>query len=105
MNQICQIRRVKQCRIKTSLWKGGIRVPALIHWKGVIEPRKSTELFSALDIMPTFMSIIGHPIKNMESEGVHGIDQSKMIFLGQVNKVQVLWDGHKNLQHYTVLMP
>ena len=71
----------------------------------MIEPRKSTELFSALDIMPTFMSIIGHPIKNMESEGVHGIDQSKMIFLGQVNKVQVLWDGHENLQHYTVLMP
>ena len=56
----------------------------------MIEPRKSTELFSALDIMPTFMSIIGHPIRNMESEGVHGIDQSKMIFLGQVNKVQVL---------------
>ena len=56
----------------------------------MIEPRKSTELFSALDIMPTFMSIIGHPIKNMESESVHGIDQSKMIFLGQVHKVQVL---------------
>ena len=70
----------------------------------MIEPRKSTKLFSALDIMPTFMSIIGHPIKNMESESIHGIDQSKMIFLGQVNKVQVLWDGHENLQHYTVLM-
>ena len=56
----------------------------------MIEPRKSTELFAALDIMPTFMSIIGHPINNMEYESVHGIDQSKMIFLGQVIKVQLL---------------
>ena len=55
----------------------------MIHWKGVIEPRKSTELFSALDIMPSVMSIIGHPMKNKKSDDIDGIDQSKMIFIGQ----------------------
>ena len=68
---------------KATTWEGGIRVPALIHWQGVIEPRKSTELFSALDIMPSVMSIIGHPIKYDKFEDFHGIDQSKMIFIGQ----------------------
>ena len=63
---------------KATNWEGGIRVPAFIHWKNVIRPRKSDELFSALDIVPTFMSIVGHQIES--SEVLHGFDQSKFIF-------------------------
>ena len=49
---------------KATNWDGGVRVPALIHWKDAIQPRKSNELFSALDVVPTFMKIVGHPIEN-----------------------------------------
>ena len=83
---------------KATTWEGGIRVPAFIHWQNVIEPRKSTGLFSAMDIMPTLMSLIGHPIKNAKKEGLHGTDQSKTIILGQkVNKVvptYITWVFH-----------
>ena len=65
---------------KATNWEGGVRVPAFVHWKNVIKPRKSNELFSALDIVPTFMNIIGHPIENDENEVLHGVDQTKFIF-------------------------
>ena len=68
---------------KATYWEGGIRVPAFIKWNGIIEPRKSDELFSALDILPTVMNVAGQPIMNIEDENLHGVDQSKTIFEGQ----------------------
>ena len=65
---------------KATNWDGGVRVPALVHWKDAIQPRKSNELFSALDVVPTFMNIVGHPIENMKIEVLHGVDQSRLIF-------------------------
>jgi len=73
---------------KATNWDGGVRVPALVHWKDAIQPRKSNELFSALDVVPTFMKIVGHPIENMKHEVLHGVDQSKFIF--QEDKVSKL---------------
>ena len=65
---------------KATNWDGGVRVPAFIQWKDTIKPRKSQELFSALDIVPTLMNAVGHPIENLEKEGLHGTDQSKVLF-------------------------
>ena len=70
---------------KATNWDGGVPVPALVHWKDAIHPRKSN---SALDVVPTFMKIVGHPIKNMKHEVLHGVDQSKFIF--QEDKVSKL---------------
>ena len=72
---------------KATYWEGGIRVPAFIQWDGIIEPRKSDELFSALDILPTVMNAVNQPLNNVEKLKLHGIDQSKAILSRQkVNK-------------------
>ena len=68
---------------KGTTWEGGIRVPAFIHWKGKIQPTKSDELFSAMDILPTLMNIVGHPIEKSDFEHLHGVDQSKTVFSNQ----------------------
>jgi len=41
---------------KTSALEGGIRVPAVIWWKGVIEKSKSNQFFFVQDILPTLLS-------------------------------------------------
>ena len=44
---------------KTSALEGGIRVPAVIWWKGVIEKSKSNQFFFVQDILPTLLSASG----------------------------------------------
>ena len=41
---------------KTSALEGGIRVPAVIWWKGVIENSKSEQFFFVQDILPTLLT-------------------------------------------------
>ena len=49
---------------KTSALEGGIRVPAVIWWKGVIEKSKSDQFFFVQDILPTLLSASGINISN-----------------------------------------
>ena len=49
---------------KTSAHEGGIRVPAVIWWKGVIEKSKSDQFFFVQDILPTLLSASGISISN-----------------------------------------
>jgi arylsulfatase len=45
---------------KGESWEGGYRAPAVIRWPGVIKPGTVfTEMFSALDWMPTLVEIAG----------------------------------------------
>jgi arylsulfatase A-like enzyme len=44
---------------KTSALEGGIRVPAVIWWKGVIEKSISNQFFFVQDILPTLLSASG----------------------------------------------
>jgi arylsulfatase len=47
---------------KGEAYEGGYRAPALIRWPGVIKPGTVfTEMFSALDWMPTLVEIAGGP--------------------------------------------
>ena len=41
---------------KLSAYEGGIRVPAVIYWKGVLEKSKSEQFFFAQDILPTMLA-------------------------------------------------
>lgn len=66
---------------KGTTWEGGMRVPALFKWDGVIPKAKSNQLFTALDIVPSIMSMVGHPVS-----GLHGLDLSKTLVLGQKSK-------------------
>jgi arylsulfatase len=50
---------------KLTTWEGGMRAPAVIRWKGVIEPGTIfNEIFASLDWLPTFVEIAGGPKGN-----------------------------------------
>jgi arylsulfatase A-like enzyme len=50
---------------KGSSWEGGYRVPHVVRWPGVIKPGTlKTELFAALDWLPTLVDIAGGPKGN-----------------------------------------
>lgn len=42
---------------KGTVYEGGIRVPALIHWKGQVAPRKSEKPICGMDYFPTFLEL------------------------------------------------
>ena len=54
--------------IKRDLYEGGIRVPFIVKWPGVIEPGTSTDHISAFwDVLPTLTEIAGAPTpKNID---------------------------------------
>lgn len=43
---------------KRSLFEGGVRVPAMISWPGVLEPGERGQMLSALDWYPTLLNLI-----------------------------------------------
>jgi arylsulfatase A len=48
---------------KGSTWEGGVRVPGVFWWPGVIQPRSvSREPASSLDILPTVFALAGQPL-------------------------------------------
>tara|TARA_B100001059_G_scaffold74037_1_gene71509 strand:- start:39571 stop:41019 length:1449 start_codon:yes stop_codon:yes gene_type:complete len=67
------LRKVNEANIgglketKGSIWEGGIRVPGIIEWKGIIEPRITSFPASTLDIFPTILDILDLPKKLMQA--------------------------------------
>jgi arylsulfatase A-like enzyme len=49
--------------IKRDLYEGGIRVPFIVHWPGVVEPGSETDHVSWFaDMLPTFSELTGVPL-------------------------------------------
>src|SRR5687768_3566496 len=47
---------------KNSNWEGAFRVPCVVRWPGVIQPRTvCNEIVSHLDWLPTFLAMAGEP--------------------------------------------
>ena len=45
---------------KGSAWEGGVRVPGIAYWRGMIAPgRESDELFDLMDLFNTSLSLAG----------------------------------------------
>ncbi|TVZ16560.1 sulfatase-like hydrolase/transferase [Maribacter sp. MAR_2009_72] len=44
---------------KTSNYEGAIRVPAVLYWKGMLNPGISNNYISAIDMMPTILDLAG----------------------------------------------
>jgi len=44
---------------KGTTYEGGHRVPGLLHWKGVLKPRREMGLVSMMDLYPTILSLAG----------------------------------------------
>ena len=50
---------------KLTTWEGGMRVPLVIRWPGVIKPGTvKSDIFASLDWLPTFVEIAGGPKGN-----------------------------------------
>ena len=57
---------------KGSAYEGGIRVPAIIYWKGVLENSKSEQFFFSDDILPTLLTAANI---NYDSTKFTGVDR------------------------------
>ena len=49
---------------KASTWEGGIRVPAVLRWPGVVRPRETAQVATVLDVFPTLAAMAGIPRRN-----------------------------------------
>ena len=56
---------------KMSAYEGGIRVPAVFYWKGVLEKSKSEQFFFAQDILPTLLSVASINVDNSKFTGIN----------------------------------
>ncbi|MBD0834174.1 sulfatase-like hydrolase/transferase [Aestuariibaculum suncheonense] len=65
---------------KTSNYEGAIRVPAIVYWKGKLQPEENSNYMAISDVMPTILSLIGEDIpKNVEGVNVwSSIENSKV---------------------------
>lgn len=68
---------------KKESWEGGIRVPFIVHWNGVIEAGVSNELITAMDLYPSLAKICGAKVP--DDRIIDGIDLSELM-LGRQEK-------------------
>ncbi|QDU58973.1 sulfatase family protein [Aeoliella mucimassa] len=59
---------------KTEAFEGGMRVPALASWPGVLKPQKMTTPMHVVDWMPTFANLVGGEAPAAVPEEVDGRD-------------------------------
>ena len=64
---------------KGSTWEGGVRVPGLLMWPGVIDERQSDGLFDFNDIMPTLLGLAGEEARLPKDRYIDGVDQSSFV--------------------------
>jgi arylsulfatase A-like enzyme len=65
---------------KASAWEGGVRVPGIAYWKGVISPgRESDELFDLMDLFNTSLNLAGALNKIPTDRYIDGIDQTSFL--------------------------
>jgi len=63
--------------VKFNTYEGGIRLPFIAYWPGTIEPRESSELLTAMDLLPTFARLIG--VELQKERKIDGIDASDFL--------------------------
>lgn len=65
---------------KGSAWEGGVRVPGIAYWKGMItEGRESDELFDLMDLFNTSLRVAGISNKAPSDRYIDGIDQTSFL--------------------------
>jgi len=63
-----------------STWEGGVRVPAVAYWKGMIEPgQESDGLFDLADLFTTSAALAGVEYRPPENQYLDGIDQTSFL--------------------------
>lgn len=64
---------------KGTSWEGGIRVPGIAYWKGMIEPGESAELFDLMDLFNTTVHLAGADNNIPSDRYIDGIDQTSFL--------------------------
>lgn len=66
---------------KGTTFEGGVRVPGIAYWKGMIKPgRVSDDLFDLLDLFGTALTLAGVPIDNLADDRYYDfIDQTSFL--------------------------
>ncbi|MEO6809546.1 MAG: sulfatase-like hydrolase/transferase [Isosphaeraceae bacterium] len=92
---------------KGELFEGGIRVPAFVHWKGTLTPRKVAAPLHAADWMPTLTHLVGWkptPDVNFDGQDVWPLltgaetnPEPRTIYIPLKKSWAVLRDGWKLL--------
>jgi arylsulfatase A-like enzyme len=79
---------------KMTTWEGGMRVPAVIRWKGVIKPGTVFDgIFAMYDWLPTFVEIAGGPKGNDLNKQImagkyEGITKTQLAGINQLSYLQ-----------------
>ena len=77
---------------KGTTWEGGVRVPGIASWKGVIKPGQvSNGMFDLMDFHMTALALAGALDKQPTDNYIDGIDQSSFL----------LADGGQTKRHAT----
>ena len=81
---------------KASTWEGGVRVPGIAYWKGMVAPgRQSNGLFDLMDLFNTSLNLAGLANKIPTDRYIDGIDQTSYLLAddGQSKREKVyLWN-------------
>jgi len=64
---------------KGSTWEGGVRVPGVFSWPGMIEPRASDGIFDQLDLFATCLNLAGIPERVPTDRFIDSIDQTSFL--------------------------
>jgi arylsulfatase len=65
---------------KGSTWEGGVRVPGLLAWPGMIEAGRSSDgLFSFTDVFPTVLALAGAEGSVPADRFIDGVDQTSFL--------------------------
>jgi arylsulfatase len=80
---------------KSSTWEGGVRVPGIAYWRGMIKPgRESDDLFDLMDLFNTSLHLSGALDKMPADRYIDGIDQTSFLLVddGRSNREKVyMW--------------
>jgi arylsulfatase len=85
---------------KASAWEGGVRVPGIAYWKGMIAPgRQSDELFDLMDLFNTSLGLAGAIDSIPTDRYIDGIDQASFLLAddGRSKREKVYIWSEKNL--------
>lgn len=76
---------------KAQLWEGGIRVPALVSWKGRIKPGQIIRSpVSTVDILPTLGALLGFA-RQLPANRMDGRDISNVLLRGKPLSRSLFW--------------
>ncbi|MGJ8544106.1 MAG: arylsulfatase [Sulfitobacter sp.] len=89
---------------KGTTWEGGVRVPGIAYWKGMIEPgRTSDGLFDLMDLFNTSLTLAGISADTLPDDRYYdGIDQTSFLLAdeGESRRENVyMWLG----THFTAM--